>query len=182
MPEYSNEEIIQVLKKRTYYTPEAASLAIEEAIKRGIIHSEEDLYSDEFKVEELSFSWFPPISNRNTREKIRKSIARSLVIVGLIPLVFGIVEMNRGVELEKGLILVFGLTWIFCSARLYKSYHKSFVFALLASDVIGTAYIFYRLLLNTTQSIFDFFIVGTLFLLVTYGLTFLIFMRQPERN
>ena len=39
IPEYSDERIIEILKQRDHYQAEAAQLAIEEAIKRGIIFS-----------------------------------------------------------------------------------------------------------------------------------------------
>jgi len=181
IPGYSDDEIIRILKKRTYYIPEAANLAIAEAIKRGIIHSEQDLFSDEYKVEEMSFSWFPRIQDLFTRDKIRKSIARNLVIVGVIPLVFGMVEMNRGEHTQGSLILGFGLIWMFFSAQLNRNYHKSFVLVLLCCDIIGTVYLLMRILQPPAKPFLDFFITGAIFILITYGLFYLLLMRPTKQ-
>lgn len=181
IPGYSDEEIIQILKRRTYYIPEAANLAIEEAIKRGIIHSEQDLFADEYNVEELSFAWFPRIHDLFTRAKVRRSIARNLVVAGVVPLVFGMVEMNRGEHLEGSLILVFGLIWMFFSAHLNRNYQKSFVLVLLGCEIIGFAYLFFRLLQPPAKPFLDFFITGAIFILITYGLLYLVFMRHSKQ-
>ncbi|MCK3685088.1 hypothetical protein [Maribellus sp. YY47] len=180
IPGYSDDEIIRILKRRTYYIPEASRLAIDEAIKRGIIHSEQDLFSDEYKVEELSFSWFPHIRDLFTRAKIRKSIARSLVIAGVIPLVFGMMQMNRGLREEGSLVLAFGLVWMFFSAQLNRNYHKVFVLILLVCDIAGTAFLFFRLLRPPAKPFLDFFITGAVFVLITYGLIYLMLMRLHE--
>lgn len=181
IPEASDEEIVQILKKRSYYIPEAAELAITEAIKRGIIHSEQDLLAEEYREEELSFTWFPRIHDLFTRAKIRKSIARSLVIAGVIPLVYGMLEMNRGVRWEGSLILVFGLLWMFLAAQLNRHYHKNFVWGLLGCDVIGAAFVFFRIFRHSEKLFLDLFIAGALFVLVTYGLSYLVLMRRSDK-
>ena len=38
----SDQEIVNILKMRKHYQPEAAQTAVNEALKRGIIHSEDD--------------------------------------------------------------------------------------------------------------------------------------------
>lgn len=83
--EYSDEHILKILKQRTYYIPEAAQLAIDEALKRGLIKSEQDLLSEAFRVEELKFSWFPKPVNKANGMKISRSIGRSLVFAAFCP-------------------------------------------------------------------------------------------------
>ena len=58
---YSDEELRKVLKKRKLYRKEAADFAIQEAIKRELIYSEQDLFASEFKHEQEKFSVFPAI-------------------------------------------------------------------------------------------------------------------------
>lgn len=173
IPEYSDEQIIEILKQRDYYQPEAAKLAINEAIKRGIIFSEQDLFADEYKVEELRFSMIPKIVKPENKEKIRKSIARSLVICGVMPLVFGLLKLNSGNTVEGGLILLLGLTWMFCSAQLVKSYQSVFVFVLLAASIVSFIYILFNILLAKSFVFMDVFIPVSLVLLIVYGLFFL---------
>jgi hypothetical protein len=173
IPEYSDEKIIEILKQRDYYQAEAAKLAINEAIKRGIIFSEQDLFADDYKVEELKFSMIPKIVKPENKDKIRKSIARSLVICGVMPLVFGFLKLNSGNTVEGGLILLLGLTWIFSAAQLVKSYQSLFVFVLLADSIISFAYVLFNILLSKSFVFMDVFIPVSLFLLIVYGLFFL---------
>ena len=49
IPEYSDAELIKILKVRDHYQSEAIAIAVEEAIKRGIINSEQDLLAKEFR-------------------------------------------------------------------------------------------------------------------------------------
>lgn len=173
IPEYSDERIIEILKQRDHYQTEAAKLAIDEAIKRGIIYSEQDLFADEYKVEPLESSIIPKIVKQENKNKIRRSIARSLVICGVLPMVYGLVKMNSGSTIEDGLILFVGIGWIFCSSQLIKAYQKVFVFTLMAASTISLAYILLKLLLAKSFVFMDFFIPLSLCLLIIYGLFFL---------
>lgn len=173
IPEYSDERITEILRQRDHYLPEAAKLAIEEAIKRGIIFSEQDLFADEYKVEELQTSIFPKIKKPENQQKIRKSIARSLVLCGVMPVVLGMVQTNKGNPIEGGLILLFGLLWIYFSSQLIKAYHKLFVFSLISASALSLAYIYTKLILAGISAFFDFSLPAALFLLIIYGLLFL---------
>jgi len=174
IPNYSDEQLKEVLKLRDHYQPEAAQLAIQEALKRGIIHSEQDLFSEEYRCEEIQFSLFPKIRKDRNRIKIRKSIARSLVICSVLPVVYGLVEMKTGKSWEGAGILLFGLLWLFCSAQLIKVFHMLFIRCLMAGTILGTMYIFYRLTSSKTYIFMDFFLVLVLAGLIFYGLLFML--------
>nr|WP_319267679.1 hypothetical protein [uncultured Draconibacterium sp.] len=173
IPNYSDEQLKEVLKLRDHYQPEAAKLAIGEALKRGIINSEQDLFSEEFRCEEIQFSLFPKIKRDRNRIKIRRSIARSLVICSVLPVVYGLVEMKTGNRWEGAAILLFGLLWLFCSAQLIKLYHVLFIRSLMAGTILGVSYICYRLISSQTYIFMDFFLVLVLAGLIFYGLIFL---------
>lgn len=173
IPEYSDEKILEILKQRDHYQPDAANLAINEAIKRGIINSEQDLFAAEFKVQPLQVSLFPTISKQENKVKIRKSIARSLVICGVMPMVFGFIELNQGNSVVGGLILFMGMFWIFCSAQLIKAYQKVFVAVLFILSIIALGYVVVKLLLTRNIIFMDFFIPIILVSLIIYGLIFL---------
>lgn len=173
IPEYSDERIVEILKQRDHYQPEAAKLAVDEAIKRGIIFSEQDLFSEDYKSKELGFSVFPPIKKEESRNKIRQSIARSLMICGVLSVAFGILQIYNGSSVEGGLIFVFGLVWVYCAAQLIKNYQKIFVYGILVEAIITMVYVVAKLVLMQRFVVFDYFVPGALFLLVVYGLFFL---------
>jgi hypothetical protein len=183
--ECTDEELIKALRQRTYYIPEAAQLAIDEAIKRGIINSEQDLLQEEYRVKDLNFSWFPePINDRN-RKQIRISLGRSLVLCGIFPLIYGFIKLNAGYQFEGSLILGFGLIWISLSSQLLRAFHKSLITVLLIANIIGAAYIFMRLLSFNHSPFMDFFVAIVLFSLITYGLIYLYkitrTLEEPQR-
>ena len=64
MGSLNDEQLKEVLKKRKLYQPEAAQAAIKEAIKRELIHSEEDLVKTEFRAKPLKKRLFPEIENK----------------------------------------------------------------------------------------------------------------------
>lgn len=173
IPEYSDERIVEILKQRNYYEADAAKMAIEEAIKRGIIYSEQDLFAKEYEVETLEYSLFPNIKRSKNRNNIRKSIARSLVISGVIPLVYGLVQLNANNLFEAGALFIAGAFWIFLSAQLVKAFIKSSLVGLWSLTLLGLVYIFMKLVPLKGLSFFDYFIPGALFLLILYGLHFI---------
>ena len=173
IPEYSDEEILDILKKRNYYQPEAADLAIKEAIKRELIYSEQDLVAEKFRVKPMRYSLFPSIEKENQKERIRKSIARVLFIAGVLPTVWGFVRFFGSVKLEGSILISFGFLWIFLSSRLFRKAEPLTVrglFILLALSVIYIVKI-----LNGPGSIvfMDVFILIFIYALVIYGLVFL---------
>lgn len=117
---YTDEEIRLVLKKRKLYQKDAADFAIQEAIRRGIIYSEQDLFAKEYKHEPDKFSLFPTIENDKARAKFKKSISRSLLILGAIPLVFGGIKIFESQSIEGIVIFVFGFVWSLTSFQLMR--------------------------------------------------------------
>jgi hypothetical protein len=174
IPELPDEEIVYILKRRSYYQEQARELAISEAIKRGIINSEQDLFSDEYHVKPVNFSLFPSIEDKKNREKITKSIARVLLICGVLPFVWGIIRLNFGALTEGIVLIIFGATWIFCAARIMLKYRKENVLILYLLLFISCAYFIKIILLKKGTFIFmDIFIPVVLYLFIVYGLLFL---------
>lgn len=173
IPEYSDDEILSILKKRKHYQKEAADLAVEIAIKRGLINSEQDLFSDSFKDEPLKTSIFPVIYREENKNKIRKSIARTLILLGSLPTVWGILNISEG-TIPEGVLLVFlGASWIYASAKLLRS--KSLpmlnvLFIILFASVIYNVKLFVEI---KNPGAMDFVIPILLSLLVAYGLLFM---------
>jgi hypothetical protein len=108
----SNGELITVLKKRKGYQPEAAELAIQEAIRRGIIHSEQDLVSPEFDLPATKFTLFPNPDSEFVRDKIVRSLMRSLMIVAIIPVYFGVMKYEVSKYVEGTGLISLGVIWV----------------------------------------------------------------------
>lgn len=173
----SDNELLDVLKKRIHYTEEAARIAIEEAKRRGLINSEHDLLSEKFRAEELTFSWFPVPDRELQRQKIRKSIGRSLVICGLLPIVFGFLEINSGNVWFGRIVLVFGIVWGILSTHFSKAYQRLLFYGLMSANAVAFVFVCSRILKMKTLVIMDFFVAFILFLMIAYGL---LYVRKIE--
>ena len=115
----------------------------------------------------------PKIRKPENKEKIRRSLARSLVLFGIIPLVFGFIQINSANQMEGVFILLAGLLWMYLSAQLIKQYQKLFIHVLLVLSLVAMVYIFTKLILANLVVVFDFFLSGALLVLLVYGLLFL---------
>ncbi len=118
--EYSDAEVLNVLKKRSHYQEEAAKLAVSEALKRGLILSENDLPADEFKVEPLQVRLFPPIHNNQNRMRIVKGLSRSMLLVGAVPFIHGIVNVFDHNLIEGIALILLGGIWLVSAFLLMK--------------------------------------------------------------
>jgi len=118
---YTDDELRKVLKKRKLYRKEAADFAIQEAIKRGLIYSEQDLFAKEYNDEPEKFSIFPTIENEKARAKFKKSISRSLLILGVLPMVWGGFKIYETQSWEGILIFVFGASLSLTSFQIMRS-------------------------------------------------------------
>ena len=168
---HTDEELVSVLKRRSQYRKEAVDFAISEAIRRGIIFSEQDLFDEKFSEEKHGFSWLPVPHTKDARGRVKKSILRSLFISGLIPLVYGAFQMYRGVDFPSEAAIAFGFIWILLVILLYRE-PKNWIFVVLGGlDITGGAFIIYRLI-SINPSFFDFFAVIVLVLMVLYSLAF----------
>jgi hypothetical protein len=137
---YSDDELKKVLKKRKLYQKEAADFAIQEAIRREIIYSEQDLFASEFKHETEKFSFFPSIEDQNARNKYIKSITRSFIVIGVIPLLLGGIRIFGSLGIEPILMFIWGASWSIVSFRLYQSLNIKLVYVLMILLVLVSGY------------------------------------------
>ena len=180
IPGYSDDEIIKILKMRNHYQPEAAAFALEEAIKRGIIDSEQNLLAEEFRVKPLSSTFFPVIENEVQREKISKSIIRGLIISGAIPGILGIIRFFNGNLAESLLPVAGSIIWLVLSVMLLREIKHSIIRTLLVIVLISIIYIVKNLIAKDFLTVMDFFIPIVLYALIVYGLVFLKKINCPK--
>jgi hypothetical protein len=173
MAELNNEQLIEVLKKRNLYQEAAAKQAIHEAIKRGIIHSEEDLFIPEFREKKLKRQLFPEIESEKIRNKVRRSISRGLFLSGSLPAILGVIRLTRGSQPEGILLLVFAAIWLGASVWLFRMFSRIALNALAGLSLLSLVYALKQLFLPSGYSIMDKFIVVMLYLLIAYGLTYI---------
>lgn len=138
---YTDDELIKVLKKRNQYQQEAAQFAVQEAIRRKLIYSEQDLFAKAFNPEPERFSVFPTIENEKARTKYRKSITRFLIIIGIIPMVLGGIEIIDGQSLKGVLMVVFGAAWSIASYRLMRTSNMKLIYLIFLLLLILAVYI-----------------------------------------
>lgn len=174
IPDYSDQEILEILKKRNHYQSKAADLAIKEAIKRGLICSEQDLVAEEFRVKPMKYVLFPPISKEHQRNKIRKSIARGLVIAGVLPTVWGFVRFNGGVKLEGTIFVALGFLWIFLSARLFRRGEPGSIRLLFVMLAVSMVYVVKILVSLKGIVVMDAFVLAVVYGLIIYGLLYIL--------
>ncbi len=171
---YSDEEIKNVLKKRRLYQEDAADFAIQEAIRRGIIFSEQDLFAKEYKHVPEKFSLFPTIENVKARVKFKRSISRSLLILGAIPLVFGGIEIFEYQSIEGVIVFIFGVVWSLTSYQLMRrTMDKKLVYLMLLLLFLAVGYIIKMMVSIHSLTTIDVLvtIIGVGFVL--YGIGFL---------
>jgi len=173
MAELSNEQLIEVLKKRNLYQRAAAEQAIREAMERGIIHSEQDLLTSEFREKKLRRQLFPEIENEKIRNKVRRSIARGLFLAGSLPAILGVVRLNSDSQTEGILLLVFTAIWLGASAWLFRLFSRVALTVLAILSVLSLVYALKQLLTPPGYAEIDKFIGVMLYLLIAYGLAYI---------
>lgn len=170
---YNDDELRKVLKKRKLYQKEAADFAIVEAIRRGIIYSEQDLFASEFKHEPEKFSIFPTIENEKARTKFIKSITRSLLIIGAVPMVWGSVRFFEAQSLEGILIFIFGAAWSITSFQLMRSLNIKLIYFMFVLLILLVAYLVKTLISYRSINAMDIIVSIVSVGFIIYGIGFL---------
>ncbi len=95
--EYSDNQLLEVLRNRNSYQRDAVEIAMEIAVKRKLINSEQDLLSLEFNVTKSHpFQFFPQLSAEVQIQKVLKSLFRILYLITLFPLIWGELKYSEG--------------------------------------------------------------------------------------
>jgi len=173
MQQHSDEELINVLKQRKHYQYEAARQAVKEAIRRGLISTEAELQENRFSETPDKFSLFPKIESQNVRNKVWRSITRSMIIVGLLPLIWAAV--NRYNISDTGLVamVIYGLVWIIIAFRLMQTQNLKMAYGLLILLIPAVVYyvrlMWFKSSFELIQIVVPLVLIGFIF----YGVGFL---------
>jgi hypothetical protein len=173
MQQHTDEELIKVLRQRKHYQHEAARQAVVEAIRRGLINTEADLQDSRFLETSDKFSIFPKIESQIVRNKVWRSITRSMIIVGLLPLIWAAV--NRYNISDTGLVsmVIYGLVWIFIAFRLMQTQNLKMAYGLLILLIPAVVYyvrlMWFKSSFELIQIVIPLVLIGFIF----YGVGFL---------
>ncbi|HNX79480.1 MAG TPA: hypothetical protein PKJ24_06340 [Prolixibacteraceae bacterium] len=108
----TRDELLLALKNRKGYEQEAGKIIVAESLRRGLISSEEDLLRPEFNAVGPKFSFFPYPESEDTRNRIIKSLMRTMMIPGIIPVYFGIQKFGIPKIAEGSALIGSGVIWI----------------------------------------------------------------------
>jgi hypothetical protein len=170
---YTDGQIVEILKKHKFYQPEAAKLAVEEAIRRGVIHNEDDLLAPEFRQMPRRFSLFPAIENQETKRRFQRSMSRIILFIGFLPIIYGILKIADKKTVEAAVFIGFGVVWSIISIFLLKNPRASLVYPLLVLAAISVIFATKLLLELPALKFTDVFVF-----LVVSCLTFYILIYQ----
>jgi hypothetical protein len=176
--ELEDGQLKDILKKRKLYQEAAAKAAIQEAINRSIISSEEDLYGPEYRHEPLKPKLFPKIENPVLKNKIRKSLSRGILLAGILPTIWGMVRLNAGYSAEGIVLISFGVLWIGVSAALIRSFSMTAVRFHFALAIMSVVYVVRWIILSSQIQYMDIFVITVIYVLLMYGLFFILRLRE----
>jgi hypothetical protein len=173
MKEYSDDEIISILEKLRLYEPQAQKIAIEEAIHRGIINSEQDLFSNRVTTEPPNFTLFPSPDKPETILKIARSISRALLVAGAIPVIFGVLRFQVYKFAEGSALMVAGLIWISSAWLLFSKQERRLWSPMVIIALFSAIYVSRILFLLKGLRTMDYIIPAILFAVIFYCLFYL---------
>ena len=179
----SDDDLVELLKMRDHYQSEAVAIAIEDALNRGIIFSEQDLEMPKFQPDQShSRSLFPHLNKEHQFQKVFTSLIRVLYLIAILPMLFGVLKLVE-YELPFGIsLLVLGLAWVFLCIWLQKNKNSQIPWMLAGIFSIGVGVVFYNQTIVSTLNLTDHFVIGLAVILVFYILTYLQVLTNRRKD
>lgn len=178
--EYSDSQILEILKNHKNYQEIAVEEAVKIAVDRKLIHSEQDLFGPDFQQgRTFGFTIFPEISTPFHRERMIASIFRFVYLMSLLPLIYGTLKYAEGQMDQTYLGWGTGVVWFALSLILNKT-RKQLVFLLLLIILFGVSSVVFVRILNAESFIFldlAIWIIATLL-----PLFFILYLRKLFRS
>ena len=169
----NDSEIRDILIKRKSYQEKAATAAIQEAIRRGIIQSEQDLFSEEYReTSSPRFLLFPTIQKQEQKKKILSGIQRINYILGIIPLIFAGINFFDGKIISSVIFACAGVLWLFLNYKLPKTKNLSVISSMFIILCLALGYVIYFVSLLEPLSIMDIAVTIIAFFVSFYCLLF----------
>lgn len=179
----SDAELIELLKLRDSYQPEAVEFAVQEALRRQVIQSEVDLQSTRFQSKHRhAKTIFPHLNNEKQFQKVFSSLIRVLYLVAIIPFVFGVLNLIEP-KVRDGLVLLgLGLLWAGLSVRLQMRQRAQTPLVLMVLLLFGLIRGFFSLKDLSGLQLTDLIVFGVAILLLTYVLVYIRVLLVRRQN
>jgi len=130
--QYTDEQLMDVLRNRRDYQEQAVEIAIGIAVKRRLIYDRQDLFSAEFNPIQTSSKKFFPLLHEKQSAKMLTSILRINYLIAIVPLVFAVLNFAEGKVLHIILWGIGALVWTGLTMLIEKKQESRFVFLLAA--------------------------------------------------
>lgn len=179
---YTDDEILDALKKRDRYEPAAVKIFVDEAVKRGLIHSEQDLFSPGFACEPRRLSLFPVPENRDIQRRIIRSFSRTLMIAGAIPILAGVKEIAEN-QLIYGIVMIIaGIIWVAAAFVIFRQQRREPWMVMLALALIGCVFAGWQIFSANNSKIMDYAVFIVISGVLFYALFYLRKLLNPKKT
>jgi hypothetical protein len=175
---YSDEQIMEILKKQKYYQPEAAKIAIDEAIRRGIIRNEDDLLAPGFRHTPRKFSLFPEIERIEAREKLIRSMARIILFIGFLPIIYGVLKIADRKTFEAAMFIGFGILWVGLSLLILKKPKPFFIYSIFILSIASVGFAIKLFSGMPLLKFADVFVTFVIFGILYYNLVYILILSR----
>lgn len=166
----TDEDITTMLVYRNQFQPKAVDLAVNEAIRRGIISSIKDLDEERFAPQELPKQGFFPVnSDEKKNEVLLNSLCRIFYIAGIAPMLYAYRLFTASNYVVAVAALVVGAVIIFLSYKTSK--RQKMVYSVLLAVVnisIWIGALLYRIIGSTYLSTIDIIAFAAVILVMLY--------------
>lgn len=179
----SDDDLVELLQLRELYQEEAVRIAIQEALKKGIISTEEELDLPKFSASQKpSKSFFPRLEKEIHFQKVFNSLIRVLYLISVIPITLGLLQLVDHQTLIGFLLLSGGLSWVFLSRAVQKHKNDQLPLILLILFFTGLTFVVFKEPITKNFSSTDYIISGIMTGLILYILIYLRILLTRKKN
>jgi len=182
---FADEQILEILKNHKDYREAAIVAAVKIAIERQLIHSEQDLLAPEFQNSRSSqFTAFPEITNDYHRQKLIGSIFRFMLVISIIPIIYGFLKYREGQFDQTYLGAGVGIIWLLLCLLLKKTKKIVFMIMMFVLLVIVSLSVCLKIFSLETFRILDMVMLAIGTLLPAYLMIYLmkLIRHKPGNN
>jgi len=174
------EELIMVLRRRRQYQPEAAAEAVKEALRRGIIRQEEDLNSPEFDEPVSKFTFFPCPESEKGKDKLFRSLLRVVMIVGAIPVIYGVMKLLVLKYAEGAGLVSLGVVWAAMAWLIMERHEKRLLMPMFILALLSVIYAVRILYFCKYLKLIDVLVPVVLYGVIFYFLLFILSLFRKK--
>lgn len=180
---YTDVQILEVLKNQKNYQESAKNAAVKIAIERQLIHSESDLLLPEFQNNRSThLTLFPQITDTFHYQKLHGSTFRFLYMLSFLPFIFSFLKYSEGFIDQTIIGVCVGAVWVLLIFLLQKTKRTVILVLLFAILIFVGVSVGFKIAATHPVRILDFAILIIGILLSAYFLMVVksLFQNKPE--